>query len=667
MRKKVISVFTLFFFMVSLFSITFSGSVKAYQNQCYFSNLKIGLLSMASDTLTATLSGDYFLNGSTVFSGTCLNFKITNGNVNINGTEYSSVNLVPLASANLLSITSGTRNNKYLGSFSFKIDNGKILPINSIYIEDYLKGVIGFEMSDSFPVEALKAQAVAARNYALSRIGYCAAKEYDFDDTTNYQVYGGFNAASKNVITAVDSTKGQILLYNDKLVETLYGSSDGGCTEDAVNVWGNPAPYLLSKPDSYDNQSWPNGNVVLSNSQIDAALKAKKYLTSTDTFTSLDLSSIARYISGRVSNINVIYANSAGTSVTLPITMDKARTFLSLPSSNYTVTYDPTTLSYTFSGKGCGHGLGMSQIGAMNRSKAGQAYDQILKFYYDGSYLQNIIKTASIQGFTANKNSLILGDSVTLNAAAQGGNGLGYLYKYVISKDNSVVYTSDYSNSAVLNYTPSDAGQYTASLYVKDNFSVNSYDAKQDVSFTVYNLPVISSVNASGYMYAGKSVSLSTSASPGSPSGLSYRYEVYKNGILFKSDSYSSSSSFSFTPDTDAVYSVTAYVKDSLSNNSFDSKKQFNLTISKVPLSVNSLPIYWGMRNTDVKTIQNALNNLGYNVGTVDGIFGQKTYTGLVNFQKAYGLTASGAVYQSTFNALNNALIIKAGLKKLTF
>lgn len=366
MKKRTIAIFTLFFFMVSLFSMTFTNRVKAYQNQSYFSNLKIGLVSMASSTLTITLNGDYSLNGSTVFSGTSLNFKITNGNVNINGTEYSSANLTPLVSTNLLSIANSTKSNKYLGSFSFKVDSGKILPINSIFIEDYLKGVVSFEMSDSFPIEALKAQAVAARNYAFSRVGYCTLKGYDFDDTTNYQVYGGYNEAYKNVIAAVDSTKGQTLLYNDKLVETLYGSSDGGYTEDAINVWGNPTPYLISKPDSYDTQGWPYGNVVLSNSQIDTILKTKKYLTSTDTFVKLDLSSITRYISGRVSNINVIYVNSTGTSVTLPITMDKARTFLGLPSSNYTVTYDPTILSYTFSGKGNGHGLGMSQIGAIN-------------------------------------------------------------------------------------------------------------------------------------------------------------------------------------------------------------------------------------------------------------------------------------------------------------
>lgn len=855
MKKRTIAIFTLFFFMVSLFSMTFTNSVKAYQNQSYFSNLKIGLVSMASSTLTITLNGDYSLNGSTVFSGTSLNFKITNGNVNINGTEYSSANLTPLVSTNLLSITNSTKTNKYLGSFSFKVDSGKVLPINSIYVEEYLKGVVGLEMSDSFPMEALKAQAVAARNYALSRVGYCTLKGYDFDDTTNYQVYGGYNEAYKNVIAAVDSTKGQTLLYNDKLVETLYGSSDGGYTEDAINVWGNPTPYLISKPDSYDTQGWPYGNVVLSNSQIDTILKTKKYLTSTDTFVKLDLSSITRYISGRVSNINVIYVNSTGTSVTLPITMDKARTFLGLPSSNYTVTYDPTILSYTFSGKGNGHGLGMSQIGAMNRAKAGQTYDQILKFYYDGSYLQNIIKTASIQSFTINKNSLISGDTVTLNSTAQGGNGFGYLYKYVISKDNSTVYTSDYSNSACITYTPVDAGQYTATLYVKDSFSVNSYDAQQNLSFTVYSapgvsgltadktqllagqsinfnaqgqggsssylykyeilsnnnviytkdfsadstlsyaastagnytvnvylkdnlsfntydasktmsftvfnsaslssltadksallngqsininaaaqggssnylykyvisqngavlntvdyssnaalayipnsagnyevavymkdalsnqtyddtkavdftvyaLPVVSSVNASGYMYAGKSVSLSTSVSLGSPLGTNYRYDVYRNGVLYASSSYSISSSFSFTPDAAAVYSVTAYAKDGLSSNSYDSSTQFNLTISKVPLSVASLPIYWGMRGTDVATIQSALNNLGYSVGTVDGIFGQKTYTGLVNFQKAKGLTASGAVDTATFNALNNALIIKAGLKFLTY
>jgi stage II sporulation protein D len=192
-------------------------------------------------------------------------------------------------------MTSGTVSNKYMGSFLIKVLNGKLLPINSIYIEDYLKGVVGYEMANNFPLEALKAQTIAARNYALSRIGYEASKGYDFDDTASYQVYKGYNSSYQNVINAVNQTRGEVLLYNDKLVETLYSAWHGGISENSENVWGNTVPYLRSVSDPYEGDAWPNGNRIYSNAQIQAALVSKRYLSSTDIFQSLDLSSITRF------------------------------------------------------------------------------------------------------------------------------------------------------------------------------------------------------------------------------------------------------------------------------------------------------------------------------------------------------------------------------------
>lgn len=761
MNKKAISVFAVFMLIFYIFSNVLTLKVQAYQNASYSSDIKVGLVSMSSSTLSVTLNGGYNLNGTPLPSGTILNMSISNGSVNVNGTNYVTVSLVPQIKGTVIAVSNGSRSYNYLGSFTFSVSSNVILPINIINIEDYLKGVVSLEMSEAFPAEALKAQAVAARNYALSRIGYCSSKGYDFDDTTNYQTYWGYNPSYVNSIAAVNATKGQVLLYNDSLVETLYSASDGGYTENSVNVWGNASPYLLSKPDSYDSQVWPNGNRVLTNAQIESILKSKGYLQATDSFLSLDLNSITRYISGRVSNINVIYKDALGNTLTKSFQMDKTRTFLGLPSSLYTVTYDSTALSYTFSGMGNGHGLGMSQIGAKNRALAGQTYDQILKFYYDGTYLQNLIQTAYISGFTISKNQILLGDTLAFNGTAQSGSGQGLSYKYVVSKDGSVIFTKDYDGTSSINYTPSTSGNYIATLYVKDNASTNVYDDSSSLNFSVFNPPALSSFKidktqaligqtvtltsqgingsssylykyvvsnngavmytrdfasnstfiytvgaagnytvtvylkdavsskaydvtqslgftgytspsisyetASGTMFQGKMVALSTYIANGTPSRTTYRYEVYKSGILYAVRDYSSDFTYNFTPSTAASYTVKVYVKDSLSTKAYDAYKQFNISISALPLSVSKLPIYYGMKGTDVTTIQNALNKLGFSVGTADGIYGSKTYTSVINFQKSKSINATGTVDTVTFNALNNALINQSGTKTLYF
>lgn len=852
MHKRHVASFTIFIFFVTMFPIAFAQKAFAYQNSGYFNNVKVGLLSMSSTTVTATLNGDYTLNGQVYPSGSVLNIGTNGTSITLNGIVQSEITLTPNNSSNLLTLTSGSVSNKYLGSFLIKFYNGKILPINMIDIESYLKGVVGYEMDDSCPIEALKAQAVAARNYAISRIGYGAANGYDFDDTPAYQTYKGYNATLTNVINAVDQTKGQVLLYNDKLVETLYSAWHGGVSENSENVWGNYVPYLRSVQDSFENLSWPNGNVVLTNAQIQATLVSKKYLASTDTLVNLDLNSITKFASGRVSNINIIYKDATGATQTKSVINDYTRTFLSLPSNLYTVTYDAVNGAYTFSGKGNGHGLGMSQIGAKNRAAAGQTYDQILKFYYQNVYLQNLILSTILNNFTQSTNSLLIGNTISFNATATSGSG-AYLYKYVVMNGANVVFTRDYSTTSSLDYVPSTQGSYTVQAYVKDQNSTFDYDDTKTSSFTVYGNPLINSlttnksqyligqtvtlnttatsgsgsylykyvisldgttlstvdyssnanllytvnsagtynitvymkdalsskdyddmkavniqvynqptmtytstqnsifigntvnytisevngsgnakyrfvvmngsstvadtgylssnnfsfkpttagtyqvigylkdsvsektydvkntlnlnvynpqiktVNASGYFYVGTAVGFYASSTGASPSGLSYRYDVYNNGSLVASNTFSTSSNFSFTPAIAGTYTVKVYGKDGLSTKAYDSMKQFNITVNSKPLYIATLPLSAGMTSNDVASLQNALIKLGYNLSSATGYFGSQTTSAVISFQKNAGIPASGSVGTWTYSALNDALITKSGIKNLSF
>jgi SpoIID/LytB domain len=751
MRKKLISIFALLIFMaVSLLAVP--HKVEAYQNSSYFNKIRIGLKSMANSALVITLNGSYNLNGQVLPTGSSYTLNLSNGKIVFNGNSYDSFVINPTDNSYTMSIKSGSNTYKYLGSMLFRVSSSTIFPIDTLSIEDYLKGVVGIEMSDYFPLEALKAQAIAARNYTLSNLGLFNSSGYDLTDSPDTQAYIGYNENDKNVINAVNSTRGVVQLYNDSLVQAYYSASNGGYEEASENVWYSPMPYLKAKVDAYDNNLWPNGNITLTTAQIDSILKTKAYLQSTDVFSKLDLNSITRYVSGRVSNIDVLYTNSAG-SQKISLTKTKVNSVLGLPSALYNVTYNSTSDSYVFTGKGFGHGVGLSQLGAKARAQAGQSYADILNFYFDGSYSQSLL--ASINTYAINQTSTLLGQAIQVNLSSKGGSGTGYAYKYVVSKDGNVIFTQDYSSNTTfsyvpnvsgnytvtmylldklsdqsyddvktvnftayntpvfqqvnidktstlvgqsininssaslgsgtgylykfvvtsngsniytqdyssvnsLKYTPASAGDYNVNVYIKDNISTADYDSTASVKFVVYNLPQINNAAITGTLYEKRPVTITPQVSYGSGSGLAYKYEVYNSlGALISSQDYSSAVSYSFTPSVYGNYSVKIYVKDAITTNQYDDAKQYNFVIQREPVVVSTLPIYWGMRGNDVVQIQTGLTNLGYNLGTIDGIFGSKTYNAVVAFQKAKGITASGSVDAVTLKAMNDALIAK--------
>ena len=142
----------------------------------------------------------------------------------------------------------------YEGDLTLRIRDGMIRMILSIAVEDYLKGVVPYEMSDSFPLEALKAQAVAARTYAVRKALNNPNSEYHLSDTTNDQVFKGRSYANTRSAQAIDETAGVCAFFDGKLVMCYYGSSNGGQTELVENQWGSDdeTGYLDMRDDPYD-------------------------------------------------------------------------------------------------------------------------------------------------------------------------------------------------------------------------------------------------------------------------------------------------------------------------------------------------------------------------------------------------------------------------------
>lgn len=151
--------------------------------------------------------------------------------------------------------------------------------IKTMDIEEYLRGVVPSEMSSSWPLEALKAQAVAARTYAMGHI--TSSRTYDVDDTVKYQAYHA-NRTRKRSDEAIAATAGETLLYKGSLAQTVYCASNGGKTVSAKQKWKNDIPYLIAKTDPYDKASGEkkNGHGVgmSQHGARQAALQGKTYV-----------------------------------------------------------------------------------------------------------------------------------------------------------------------------------------------------------------------------------------------------------------------------------------------------------------------------------------------------------------------------------------------------
>ncbi|BAU64827.1 SpoIID/LytB domain protein [Stanieria sp. NIES-3757] len=247
--------------------------------------------------------------------------------------------------------------------------------INYVDLEQYLYSVVGAEAVATWPLEALKAQAVAARSYALYKSSTERSSLYDLDTTIGTQVYKGLDTEYTTTHQAVNGTAGQVMTYNGKVILAAFHSSSGGHTENVEDIWTSPLPYLRAVVD-YDQQSpvfqW---NKVISEQEMTSLVggvgKIKTMVPEETT----------PY--GRVVNMKVI--GDRGTTV---VSGTELRKVLDLRSTLFRVTGDGS--SFRIDGRGFGHGLGLSQWGAYYLAKQGIKYAQILSHYYQQANLSQI-------------------------------------------------------------------------------------------------------------------------------------------------------------------------------------------------------------------------------------------------------------------------------------
>lgn len=322
----------------------------------------------------------------------------------------------------------------YRGRIEFNRTSGQITAINVIDIEDYLCGVIPSEMPSSWSMEALKAQAVAARTYT-SKTHKHSERDYDLCDNIHCQAYLGYNNEANSTNQAVNQTRGLKIYYNNELIDATYFSSSGGYTNDSEDVWNNALPYLKGVPDTNETECklWTrtftlsdlntflnNNNIHIGNAvsiQINSTSQGGRVrqltIIGTNGSKTLEKEDIKTFFNPSLdSNMFELTSGSSIISDTVTVQGDSSKSNQSveninvrgssgitnkigLNSSMYVMgansqsTYSMRTQitssssnSFTLSGRGLGHGVGMSQFGAKGMAEAGMSYIDILTHYY---------------------------------------------------------------------------------------------------------------------------------------------------------------------------------------------------------------------------------------------------------------------------------------------
>ncbi|WP_172819615.1 SpoIID/LytB domain-containing protein [Gloeomargarita lithophora] len=258
-----------------------------------------------------------------------------------------------------------------------------LLAVNHVPLEEYLYSVVGSEMYPYWPLEALKAQAVAARSFVLFRLRRPADPDFDVGRTVTWQAYKGYSRESDSTREAVSATSGQVVTHRGQIIEAVYHAASGGHTENVEDIWSAPRPYLRGVPD-FDQEapvySWQK---TFTQTELSRLLPGVGQVRS--------LTPVRTTPQGRVIQMQV-----TGTAGNKTFTGGELRRLLELRSTLFQVTPNRGDIAsanlvnapnggFEFQGRGFGHGLGMSQWGAFGLAQRGYNYQQILQYYYQGT------------------------------------------------------------------------------------------------------------------------------------------------------------------------------------------------------------------------------------------------------------------------------------------
>mgnify|MGYP005837215913 CR=1 FL=1 len=272
----------------------------------------------------------------------------------------------------------------FRGSVRIRANGGRLVIVNDVGLEDYVRAVVPNEMRSDWPAEALKCQAVVARTLAAARLGRHASQGFDLCDTTHCQVYRGSGFESARASAAAAATAGQVLAFAGRPIEAFYCSTCGGISANTLGARPiRSVPYLRVRKDILHGAT--------------ACKESPHYSWRSR----LDRSAVASALGGPVTSIRVASRDVSGRARLVVLRGCAAREmdasefmntvcrklgWATIKSTMFSVACSGTF--FTFTGHGLGHGIGLCQWGAKKRAESGWGYGRILQFYYPGARVQ---------------------------------------------------------------------------------------------------------------------------------------------------------------------------------------------------------------------------------------------------------------------------------------
>ena len=272
---------------------------------------------------------------------------------------------------------------KYHGNMEISPADKGLLVVNELPLEDYLVGLINCEISSQWPMEAIKAQAVVARSYAVYQKEMRKNAIYDLESTVMDQVYEGCEIEDSRAGRGVKETAGEVLTYKGNVIQAFYHSNCGGHTESSENVWGFSLPYMQGVDCSYclatPSAKWEQ---TIPLNKIESLLKGNGYQVAG----LLEIRTGKKNRSGRVTDLTLIFAK--GRLTISAVNFRKIIGYTVIKSTNFEARIAGDDAVFT--GIGYGHGVGLCQWGAKQRAGDGFDYREILSYYYPGTRLGRV-------------------------------------------------------------------------------------------------------------------------------------------------------------------------------------------------------------------------------------------------------------------------------------
>lgn len=347
--------------------------------------IRVAILQDAR-TLRLKIKGGYEIidlaGGKVLSRGNGLNTTVTAYKEGILlGNLKAATNKLLLSCDDPESITVNAR--AFRGSIGIIKSDMKLTLFNSIELEDYIKGILYHEASHYWPMDALKAQAIVSRTYAVFQMQKNKDKDFDLTNDIYSQVYGGRSSERERTNNAVTQTRGEILFYRGKPFETFFHATCGGHTEDASRLWSINITPLKGVACGYCKESpHYNWHCNLSLDEIAKKLSQAGFKVSHIK----EIKILGRDNSGRVSDLNIRTNKSS-----LVIPAKDFRNIIGpnvIRSTNFNAAVIETDI--VFEGFGWGHGVGLCQWGAYFMAKDGRSYVDILRYYYPGAKIETV-------------------------------------------------------------------------------------------------------------------------------------------------------------------------------------------------------------------------------------------------------------------------------------